>query len=136
MKLLKTYSKFLVDLIYQLAYPDNANSYCNILTNKREITSDATGVTAPTTSGGFGQKEYTRHSSRCSFFPLSLIIIIFFFLFQVNRHLRHRVRAICSSIPITSQTEWTPSPDNYYHHCHSCYHYLKKRKKKESIVIS
>ena len=28
---------------------------CNILTNKREITSDATGVTAPTTSGGFGQ---------------------------------------------------------------------------------
>ena len=24
---------------------------CNILTNKREITSDATGVTAPTTSG-------------------------------------------------------------------------------------
>ena len=30
-------------------------SWCNILTNKREITSDATGVTAPTTSGGFGQ---------------------------------------------------------------------------------
>ena len=29
--------------------------YCYILTNKREITSDATGVTAPTTSGGFGQ---------------------------------------------------------------------------------
>ena len=29
--------------------------YCNILTNKREITSDATGVMAPTTSGGFGQ---------------------------------------------------------------------------------
>ena len=28
---------------------------CNILTNKREITSDATWVTAPTTSGGFGQ---------------------------------------------------------------------------------
>ena len=28
---------------------------CNILTNKREITSDATGVTTPTTSGGFGQ---------------------------------------------------------------------------------
>ena len=28
---------------------------CNILTNKRKITSDATGVTAPTTSGGFGQ---------------------------------------------------------------------------------
>ena len=28
---------------------------CNILTSKREITSDATGVTAPTTSGGFGQ---------------------------------------------------------------------------------
>ena len=28
---------------------------CNTLTNKREITSDATGVTAPTTSGGFGQ---------------------------------------------------------------------------------
>ena len=28
---------------------------CNILTNKREITSDATGVTAPTTSGGLGQ---------------------------------------------------------------------------------
>ena len=31
------------------------SGYCNILTNKREITSDATGVTAPTTSGGFGQ---------------------------------------------------------------------------------
>ena len=29
--------------------------YCNILTSKREITSDATGVTAPNTSGGFGQ---------------------------------------------------------------------------------
>ena len=28
---------------------------CNILNNKREITSDAIGVTALTTSGGFGQ---------------------------------------------------------------------------------
>ena len=34
---------------------DEHISNCNILTNKREITSDATGVTAPTTSGGFGQ---------------------------------------------------------------------------------
>ena len=33
----------------------NDNDGCNIITNKREITSDATGVTAPTTSGGFGQ---------------------------------------------------------------------------------
>ena len=30
------------------------SSACNILTNKREITSDVSGVTAPTTSGGFG----------------------------------------------------------------------------------
>ena len=42
------------------------NHLCNILTNKREITSDATGVTAPTTSGGLVKKEYTRHSRRCS----------------------------------------------------------------------
>ena len=33
----------------------NFGGWCNILTNKREITSDATGVTAPTTSGGFSQ---------------------------------------------------------------------------------
>ena len=32
-------------------------SLSNILTNKREITSDATGVMAPTTSGGFGQRN-------------------------------------------------------------------------------
>ena len=31
--------------------------HCNILTNKRKITSDATAVTAPTTSGGFGQRN-------------------------------------------------------------------------------
>ena len=37
-----------------MQFPSQRN-ICNILTNKREITSDATGVKAPTTSGGFGQ---------------------------------------------------------------------------------
>ena len=36
---------------FSLAHGDLCGG-CNILTNKREITSDATGVTAPTTSGG------------------------------------------------------------------------------------
>ena len=33
----------------------SVDRWCNILTNKREITSDAKGVPALTTSGGFGQ---------------------------------------------------------------------------------
>ncbi len=42
--------------------------HCNILINKREITSDATGITAPPYIRGIWSiKEYTRHNSRCSF---------------------------------------------------------------------
>ena len=48
---------------------------CNIKTNKREITSGAAGVTAPTTSGDLVNKRDTRHKQQVFVFPLSLIII-------------------------------------------------------------
>ena len=39
-----------------VSYPGHSwEGSCNILTSKREITSDATWVTAPTTSRGFDQ---------------------------------------------------------------------------------
>ena len=44
-----------VKTLYKGCWLRNKYSNCNILTNKREITSDATGVTAHTTSGEFGQ---------------------------------------------------------------------------------
>ena len=40
---------------YVHMYESREEYCCNIFTNKREITSDATGVMARTTSGGFGQ---------------------------------------------------------------------------------
>ena len=72
----KTLTENLKPNISRARYDNRLRSNCNILTNKREITSDATRGYGPYHIRGIWSiKECTRHSSRCSFSPCLLITI-------------------------------------------------------------